>query len=200
MRTLSRSKRRKSKKKSGMISSRKLQANRSNARASTGPRTPTGKARAARNAQKHGLSVPSMADPSLAAEAKILAREIAGEGANEQLQQLAARIAEAQIDLLRVRRARRELLSRAQLDPEPEPSLPPDWDIELSRRWGCEKPVRMPRTLKRSIEKTVEEAVFGPPLADCAARLAAMDRYEKRALSRRKFAIREFDAARKALA
>jgi len=58
----------------------------------------------------------------------------------------------------------------------------------------------MPRTLKRSIEKTVEEAVFGPPLADCAARLAAMDRYEKRALSRRKFAIREFDAARKALA
>jgi hypothetical protein len=51
-----------------------------------------------------------------------------------------------------------------------------------------------------TIEKSIEEELFGPTLADCAARLAAMDRYERRALSRRKFAIREFDAARKALA
>ena len=53
----------------------------------------------------------------------------------------------------------------------------------------------MPRAQKRSIEKSIEEDEFGPTLADCAARLAAMDRYERRALSRRKFAIREFDAA-----
>ena len=99
-----------------MISALKLRANRNNARASTGPRTAAGKARAKRNAQKHGLSVPIMADPSLAAEVKILAQEIAGEGAKNELQ-IAVRIAEAQIDLLRVRRARHELFSRARLAP-----------------------------------------------------------------------------------
>jgi hypothetical protein len=184
-----------------MISILKLHANRNNARASTGPRTAAGKARTARNAKKHGLNLPIMADPSLAAEAKALAQEIAGEGANDQLQQLAARIAEAQIELLRVRRARHELLSRARFSSDDEPILPEDWDVELARRWGYDKPKRfMPRALKHSIEKSFEEELFGPTLAACAARLAAMDRYEQRALSRRKFAIREFDAAHHAIA
>jgi hypothetical protein len=35
---------------------------------------------------------------------------------------------------------------------------------------------------------------FAAILSDLSQRLAAMDRYERRALSRRKFAIREFDS------
>jgi hypothetical protein len=44
---------------------RKDDANRANARRSTGPRTAAGKARASRNAVRHGLSVSVLADPAL---------------------------------------------------------------------------------------------------------------------------------------
>jgi len=43
-------------------SDRKIKANRANARASTGPRTARGRARAARNALRHGLSLPRPSD------------------------------------------------------------------------------------------------------------------------------------------
>ena len=57
-------------------------ANRANAARSTGPRTRAGKAAVARNALRHGLSLPVLADPALAPEVAALATRIAGEGAS----------------------------------------------------------------------------------------------------------------------
>jgi hypothetical protein len=87
------------------MSDRRIKANRANARASTGPKTGQGRARAARNAFRHGLSLPVYSDPALCEEVEALTREIAGTDANAEIQELARRVAEAQIDLGRVRYA-----------------------------------------------------------------------------------------------
>ena len=105
-------------KNAGLTSDHKIKANRANARASTGPKTADGRARAARNALRHALSLPVCSNPALSEEVETLAREIAGPDANAETQDLARQVAEAQIDLRRVRYARHKLLSDALADPD----------------------------------------------------------------------------------
>lgn len=88
-----------------MTSAQRLKANRANAQSSTGPRSELGKARASKNARRHGLSVSIRLSPPLSAEAESLACEIAGEGGVPDILACARRIAEAQIELMRVRQA-----------------------------------------------------------------------------------------------
>jgi hypothetical protein len=131
-----------------------------------GPRTPTGKAHAARNAMRHGLSLPVLADPATAAEVEALTRQMSP-SADAESGELARAVAQAQVDLIRIRHARRDLLAVA--------------FTHLTD--GAPEVIAGPRA---------------PPFRfpDLVARLAAMDRYERRAFSRRKFAIRAFNAAR----
>jgi hypothetical protein len=180
-----------------LTSERKIRANRANARASTGPRTTWGRTRAARNALRHALSLPVCSIPALSEEVQALAREIAGPSANAETQELARRVAEAQIDLRRVRYARHQFLSDT-----------------LSKEYygpyaNLRKKLKVLRALLRPnppdmSSETLEFATSTPKgpdklatiLSGEAKKLLAMDRYERRALSRRKFAIRAFDAAR----
>lgn len=177
-----------------MSNERRTLANRINAKASTGPRTSQGKARAARNARQHGLSLPALVDPAWSAEIKALAREIAGHGASAELFELAAGIAAAHVDLARVRQVRHQIIAeglnnRHHNDPT---------NAVLRERWlHCKYggPAReTAAVIKTRGIATARE--FAEVLTDLSVSLTLMDRYERRARSRRKFAIRAFDSAR----
>jgi len=92
-----------------MTSPAKLRANRRNGAKGTGPKTAAGKARAARNARRHGFNLPVLADPGFSSEIDDLARTIemsaTGGAADARGHDHACEIAGAIIDLRRVRAA-----------------------------------------------------------------------------------------------
>ena len=185
-----------------MRPSARERANRRNAKASTGPRTAAGKASVAKNALRHGLGVPALRDPVLSEEIDRLARLIAGERADPARLEGARQIAEAQIDLRRVRRARCALLA------DPQARVKKLGAAEMSRAvrsliaqakaigtveaadLACDAMLRLTDT-------RVPDGVVAPALEEgfdaLAPQLFRLDRYERRALSRRKSAIRDFD-------
>jgi len=140
-----------------MTTEQRIKASRQNAKRSTGPRTTRGRAHASRNALRHGLAVCIADDLELSAEAKRLLGMIVDTDDDARRLYYAGIAAEAEIEILRVRRVRTQLLD--------------------SHRSG---------NFNDSTIETVLEAL---------PQLFAMDRYEQRALSRRKRAIRQLSSA-----
>jgi hypothetical protein len=185
-----------------MKTSPRALANRRNARFSTGPKTPAGKARVAKNALRHGLAAPIASDIALRESAQRLAIVIAGKGADRIRLERAQRIAEAQVDLQRIRRARRGLLadfSEACLTPRRAvPKGPRVRDLIHTMKQlhgGGQLDARARDVLRRLADEacTATPRWQEEPKA-LAEQLTRMDRYERRALSRLKMAIRDFDA------
>lgn len=182
-------------------------AARANGRAASGRKSAAGKASSARNAFRHGLSVPLAADQAASAEIAALAREIAPPvetgRRDEAAAELAQRIAEAQLDLVRVRRARHDLIVGALAGSTGVPH-------GVSSRIAGQKALLLERAERlanqrgpwASLLDTIVAQLRRAPtpadklaqvIADLAPRLDAMDRYERRARWRRARAIEAYD-------
>jgi hypothetical protein len=128
-----------------VATAKQIEANRRNARFSTGPRTEIGKKIASRNAFRHGLSVPRPEDEALPHDVEILAKSLAGDDLLGGDIEAATIVASTCFDIDRIRIAREDLLA----------------DLDLT--------TATPEQLQR---------------------LLAIDRYEIRARSKRRQAVR----------
>jgi hypothetical protein len=179
-----------------MTSERQINANRANARASTGPKSVRGRARSAGNARRHGLSLPIHSDPFWCKEVEALAREIAGRAANAEINHLARQIAEAQIDLRRVRSARHQFLSNKLRDPYYDSHAHTRRNISLLHSLLRPNTPEVPPEILMGLlmaSKPEGPHKFALILSQETKHLIAMDRYERRALARRELAVRAFD-------
>jgi hypothetical protein len=119
---------------------------------------------------RHGLAVSPRLYQTLNCDIEELAALIAGKGASSHRLECARRIAEAQIDLRRIRQVRISIWSHCRIG-DTEPSDAAD------------------ETLKSGPAPALSGADMD--MNALANQLLRLDRYERRALSRRKAAIRE---------
>jgi hypothetical protein len=144
-----------------MATDRQIAANRRNGALSRGPKTAAGKARSSRNALKHGLAIPITRDRATAREIRRAARQMAPLAVGDSI--LNAQIAaEANFELARVRAAFEAVVARISHTSNAGPGD--------TCSTGSGKSAAPIRTL---------------------AELDKLDRYERRAFSRRRRALRD---------
>ena len=208
-----------------MISAKKAAANRINGRKGRGPRTSAGKARASRNARRHGLAAFSVSkDPAMAEEVRPMVEALCDGDDDPLLRPLAVMVAENQLWLNYVRAEKVALIERlrdptayslandtclargkarsrlfdiaapqldrileliettkaAGRDPEREPIAP-----ELEAAWPPPCLKMIPEGTERNEHEALCEGLWD---------LERLLRYERRAWSQRKKAVRGFIA------
>jgi hypothetical protein len=133
-----------------MPSERKIAANRSNAKKSTGPRSEAGRQASRRNALRHGLAIDTRTDPAYNDDIEQLAKMMSRARGMQNVSDSAREAAEAVLDLFRIRKIRAYLFETIYF----ADTAAPDCLIELNDK------------------------------------LAKLERYERRAFSRRNRAMR----------
>src|SRR5437899_783652 len=94
-----------------MTSDRKLAANQKNAKKSTGPKSNGGKHRSARNTLSHGLSIPVSGIAAMRGDIDDLALSIARAWGGDAITLRSRQAAEAQVEIVRIRKVRAEILA-----------------------------------------------------------------------------------------
>jgi hypothetical protein len=207
-----------------MTSAKKVAANRINGRKSRGPRTGAGKARASRNARRHGLAAVNNKDPAMAGRVKQMVDAICQGDDDPLLREQAVAIAESQLWLDCVKAEKLALIERLR-DPT---AYTLALDIRIARARARSRLTdvadRQQQVINNLIEKTKAagrdpereplpphlEAAWPPPgvefisedterdeheaLREGISDLVRLLRYERRAWSRRKRAVRAFMA------
>jgi len=209
-----------------MTSAKKVAANRINGRKSRGPRTGAGKARASRNARRHGLAAFNNKDPAMVGRVRQMVDAICQGDDDPFLREQAVAIAESQLWLDCVKAEKRALIERLR-DPT---AIALALDMRIARAKArmrlFDVAARQQEVIDDLIEKTKAagrdpereplpphiEAAWPPPwvefvsgdterdeyeaLREGIEDLVRLLRYERRAWSRRKRAVRAFMAVK----
>jgi hypothetical protein len=207
---------------SAMTSDKKRLANRANASKSTGPRTSAGKSRASRNALRHGLSTMALALDGYGDRIAQIANKLCENDPFPYRYEIALEIAEAQVFLDRIRFARAVTIENETKAPARKKSLADVLGFGLTDslqralvEYKIRQVVRIIRSQTKTFKSLMEALLRGdmlslqkpavtPPRTPtreeqklqsfCAAldELAILERYEQRAISKKKRAIRKF--------
>jgi hypothetical protein len=163
-----------------MTSEKKTAANRLNAKRSTGPRTSRGKSRASGNAWRYGWAAAKSVPSTVHADVEQMAQAICGDHASPALYEQAVIIAECEIALLKLRADRIAIIERYRVVGLKPERANQRLDVSLNEELALE---RGPQ--RRGDVHALERAL---------AELVSLERYEQRAFSRRKRAIRMLEA------
>jgi hypothetical protein len=180
-----------------MASERQIAANRRNARKSTGPRSGAGKTRSSRNAYRHGLTLSIASSAAVTKQLDKLARKIVGHTEDPILLERARALAQAELDLARLRRAKVALIERASAFGELDP---PGLTIfqrlaDLNAQIGAfDAGIRGPITFPERIDSSATMPPQEPDRSAEAIRrvlpdLRKLERYERRAAAQRDRAV-----------
>ena len=175
-----------------MASERQIAANRRNAGKSSGPRSGPGKKRASRNAYRHGLTLSITSTAAFAKQLDKLARKIAGDAHDAVTLERALRIAQAELELARVRQAKVSLIVRASAFGEIDPPQAFSTVTQIKRFFNALDRGRLilPKPSDSSATMPSQEPYRSAEAIRRVLReLCRLDRYERRAAAQRERAV-----------
>ena len=171
-----------------MVSQRKIETNRRNGRKSCGPRTANGKLRSRVNARKHGLSASVLINPKLQANTLQLAHAIVGHNADDRVLKQALIVAETELTLQRIHQTRVAFVEEGHIGPiatvlnSGQQSRHPLVFISSGAR-------RIPDTMDTSAPQPTTTGAELDAFIGALPILSNIERYERRAYSRRNKAV-----------